>query len=149
MRDVTQMPPDNHYDTKREQEVMQPDSVEALSWLQTPDNLFRTFGGNGIRKGYAGKRAVDFVQCLYRRGAVRVTAVGVVRVQGEYVRHEAIKGGLPETDVMEATDRLVVEMPSESGGQAELINQWANTFGRRMFDVPTDTGQKYLFYWWD
>ena len=50
---------------------------------------------------------------------------------------------------MEATDRLVVEMPSESGGQVELINQWANTFGRRMFDVPTDTGQKYLFYWWD
>jgi hypothetical protein len=126
-----------------------PNSLEALSWLQSQENAFRTFGGNGIRKGFAGKRALDFVNRLYKHGAKGVVAVGVSKGHGEWVRKETITYGLPETDSIEATDTLIVELPNDLSARAAIIQQWVNTFGRRKWDVPVDVGQRYLLFWWD
>jgi hypothetical protein len=145
MADVRAEAPSDFY----ESQLAHPGSVEALSWLQRPDEVFRTFGGDGIRAGFAGKRALDFVQRLYRRGARVVTAVSVHRLQADWVRQEAVRRGQEETDVMEATDALIVELPDDPPARAQLIGQWVTTFGRRKWDVPIDSGQRYLFFWWD
>ena len=139
-------PSNNFY----EQKLAHPGSVEALAWLQGQENILRTFGGNGIRKGFIGKRAVSFVERLYRHGAKKVTAIAVERHQAEWVRKEAIERGLPETDVIEATDVLIVELPESVEARENLIQQWVNTFGRKKWDVPAaDDGQPYLFFGWD
>ncbi len=44
-----------------ERKLQQPNSVEALSWVQQKDGVFRTFGGNGVRTGFDGQRAIGFV----------------------------------------------------------------------------------------
>ena len=132
-----------------ENKIAQPNSVEALAWLQSADDVFRTFGGNGIRKGYAGKRAEDYIKRLYRRGAVRVTAIEVQRDRAEWVRLVSAAHSLPETEVFEATDELIVELPADPQARAELLKQWVSTFGRQKWDVPADTEQKYLYFRWD
>ena len=50
---------------------------------------------------------------------------------------------------VEATDELIVELSTDPQARAELLKQWVSTFGRQKWDVPTDTGQKYLDFWWD
>ena len=118
-----------------ERRLAQPNSLEALTWLQSPEPAFRIFGGNGIRKGYTGKRAVSYVQRLYRRGAKRVIAIEVQTAQSESVRQLSIAQGVPETDTIEATDELIVEFPEDPTARAALIQQWIATFGRKMWDV--------------
>ena len=127
-----------------ENKIAQSNSVEALAWLCLRDDVFCTFGGNGIRKGYAGKRAKDYIKRLYQRGAVRVTAIEVQRDKADWVRLVSAAHGLPGTDIIEATDELIVELPTDPQARAELLKQWISTFGRQKWDVPTDTGQKYL-----
>ena len=132
-----------------ERRLAQPNSQEALAWLQAPEPAFRTFGGNGIRKGYTGERAVSYIQRLYRRGAKRVTAIEVQTSQSEAVRQVYATQGMPETDVIEATDELIVELPENLQARAALIQQWMTTFGRKTWDVPFDEGQPYLLFRWD
>lgn len=132
-----------------ENKIAQPNSVEALTWLQSSEDVFRTFGGNGIRKGYSGKRAKDYIKRLYQKGAVRVTAIEVQRDRADWVRLVSATHGLPETEVVEATDELIVELPADPQARTELLKQWVSTFGRRTWDVPTDTGQEYLYFRWD
>jgi hypothetical protein len=149
MTDARAEAPSGFYETQYETKLAHPGSVEALFWLQRPDGVFRIFGDNGIRAGFSGKRAVDFVQRLYRRGARAVTAVSVHRLQADWVRQEAVRRGQEETDVIEVTDTLIVELPDDPQERAQLIGQWVSTFGRRKWDVPSDSGQRYLLFWWD
>lgn len=143
--DMPQVSATDFYGEKLEQ----PNSVEALSWLQEEEAVFRTFGGNGIRRGFDGKRAISFIKRLYRSGAVKVTAIEVQRDRYEGIRQETIKRGLPETDLIEATDSLIVELPEDTQAREALIQQWISAFGRKKWDVPVDTGQQYLYFRWD
>ena len=131
-----------------ERKLQQPNSIEALSWVQQEDGVFRTFGGEGVRKGFAGNRATNYVQRLYHRGAVKVTAIEVQRDRGDWVRKVSVERGLPETDIIEATDELVVELPDDPQARARLFSQWVTTFGRKRWDAPVDDGQKYLYFGW-
>ena len=131
-----------------ERRLARPNSLEALAWLQSPELAFRTFGGNGIRKGYAGKRAVSYVQRLYQHGAKQVTAIEIQTSQSEAVRQMSVARGMPETDIIEATDELIVELPEDLQARAALIRQWITTFGRKTWDVPADAGQPYLLFRW-
>jgi len=88
------------------------------------------------------------IQRLYRRGAVKVTAIEVQRDRGDWVRKVSVGRGLPETDVIEATDELVVELPDDPQARVRLFNQWITTFGRKKWDVPVDEGQRYLYFGW-
>jgi hypothetical protein len=132
-----------------ERKLQQPNSVEALSWVQCGDGMFQTFGGNGIRKGFDGQRAVNYIQRLYRRRAIKVTAIEVQRDRADWVRKASVERGLPETDVIEATNELVVELPDDPQARTELFKQWITTFGRKKWDVPVDDGQSYLYFYWD
>ncbi len=129
--------------------LQQPNSVEALSWVQQEDGVLRTFGGDGVSKGFAGERAINYVQRLYHRGAVKVIAIKVQRDRGDWVRKVSVERGLPETDITEATDQLVVELPDDPQARAGLFEQWVTTFGRKKWDVPVDDGQKYLYFSWE
>lgn len=129
--------------------LQQSNSIEALSWVQQEDGVFRTFGGDGVRKGFSGKRATDYIERLYHRGAVRVTAIEVQRDHGSWVQKASVERGLPETDIIEATDELVVELPDDAQARSELFKQWVTTFGRKKWDVPVDDGQRYLYFSWD
>lgn len=131
-----------------ERKLQQPNSVEAMTWLQQKDGVFRAFGGDGVRKGFAGKRATNYVQRLYRRGAIKVTAVEVQHNRGDWVRKVSVERGLPETDIIEATDELVVELPDDPQARAGLFSQWVTTFGRKKWDVPVDEGQKHFSFDW-
>lgn len=129
--------------------LQQPNSVEALSWLQQEDGVFRTFGGDGVRKGFVGKRATGYVQRLYHRGAVSVTAIEVQRDRADWVREASVERGFAETDIIEATDELIVELPDDAQARTQLFKQWVTTFGRKKWDVPVDDGQRYLYFSWD
>lgn len=142
--DLPQSPAKDFFERK----LQQPNSVEALTWLQQKDGVFRTFGGDGVRKGFAGKRATNYVQRLYHHGAVKVTAVEVQRDRADWVRKMSVERGLPETDTIEATDELVVELPDDPPARAGLFSQWVTAFGRKKWDAPVDDGQKYLYFGW-
>lgn len=122
-------------DANWEREIHSPDSAEASSWLQAPDDVLRTIsGGDGSDSALSGDEALQFVQHLYQLGAARVTAIHVA--------------GFEEQNEQQDTDSLIVELPQEPVLRKALF-EWKAAFDAEGgWDAEPDEGQKYMLVWW-
>lgn len=122
-------------DANWEMEIHNPDSAEALSWLQDSSEVWRTIsGGDGSDSALSGDEAVKFVQNLYKLGAKRVTAIHIE--------------GYEEQDEHQDTDSLIVELPDEPEHRKQLF-EWKTSFDQPGgWDTEPDEGQKYMLVWW-
>jgi hypothetical protein len=118
-----------------EAEIQNPDSVEALSWLQGPAGVMRTLsGGDGSDSALTGDAALMFVQHLYQLGAKRVTALHIEGYEGQEEHQD--------------TDSLVVELPEEAEPRKQIFD-WKASFDEESgWDTEPDEGQKYMLVWW-
>jgi hypothetical protein len=123
-------------DVEAVRSMLYTENEEALAWLQAggPDKLRTITGGEGSdSKLYEKKHAVAFVEGLYELGAVRVTAVNIDRLCQEH----------------EDTDRLLVELPTDTEARAKIY-AFQNEFAAgRGWDPSPDDGGLYLIFWWD
>ena len=122
-------------DASWEAEIQNPDSVEALSWLQGSGEIWRTLSsGDGSDSALSDDEALKFVQHLYQLGAKRVTAIHIE--------------GFEEQEEHQDTDSLVVELPEEAALRKQLF-EWKASFDEEGgWDTEPDEGQKYMLLWW-
>lgn len=74
-------------------------------------------------------------------------AIEIYRIQSRWARKESQKLGGPVTDILENTDRLVVETPANpfSGDQSSAIRcYFSGEVG-----PSRDISQELVLFWWD
>lgn len=121
-------------DEKMKALIAQPGAMEALSWLEKAPSGSRTVGGG--EKEYDHAAALGLVKELYRRGAVKVTAVRIV-VDKDTAGREA-----------QYTDTLIVELPERRESRQLLFDLDAREV-QADYRPATEQGQKYFMMWWD
>lgn len=107
---------------------------EARAWLASTANPF-PFASNR----FASKLdAAAFIDSLYAAGA---DTVFVLNVQGDSA-WIAQEGG-------PYADALLVRLPTSTDARARLFEIGAREARREGFDPDRDSGQRYLYFWWD
>ncbi len=121
----------NRYDDFYRCDLAQPNSREALEWLQEPGRRTIT-GSEGSRGAMSREQLVALVNRLYEMGAVKVVATKIY--------------GKPEH---QDTDRLVIELPDDPESRKRLFSWVAKWDKKGIYDPTPDTGQRYLLLaWW-
>src|SRR5438105_13365671 len=92
-----------------------PNHLEALGWLRHQDGRERTIGDSS--EDMDGPTSLRFVEDLYARGAVEVTAIDV-----------------DDEDVLETTSTLIVQMPEDAQARKRLLEVEARIARRGGFD---------------
>ncbi|MEO6809514.1 MAG: hypothetical protein ABI353_10435 [Isosphaeraceae bacterium] len=114
--------------------LARPGAVEVLSWLETAPMGSRFVGGG--YKEYDQVQATALVRELYRRGAVKVTAIDIVNDQNE------------EGEDVQYTATLIVELPDEPTSRKRLFDLDASEV-QPEYDPAVENGQRYFMLWWD
>ena len=112
---------------------------EARSWLRTNKNAC-ALAGNRFA---STQEAVDFVDRLYRLGAVRVTVENILDEEWRLAR----EGG-------PYADTLRVQLPHDAQQRQELLAIHAAECAIELGEadaqsVAVDQGQATLLFWWD
>ena len=114
--------------------LAKPGAKEALSWLEAAPSGSRTIGGG--EKEYDHDDALKLVRELYRRGAVKVTAINVVIDRDEHDRE------------IQYTDTLIVELPEKPESRKSLFDLDKQEV-QEEYDPAVEAGQRYFMMWWD
>lgn len=105
-------------DAECAQLLAEPNHAEALEWLKAENKRRAVFK-------WGKKQAIDLVENLYRRGAVKVYVADISSDQ--------VFG--------ELTAQMVVVLPEDAAARKKLFEWYNSSFGD---DVQKDQGQKYL-----
>jgi hypothetical protein len=114
--------------------LAKPGAMEALSWLEAAPSGSRTIGGG--EKEYDQAAALRLVRELYRRGAAKVTAIGIGHDADEHGRE------------VQYTDTLIVELPDKPELRRSLFDLDKREV-QKEYGPAEEAGQKYFMMWWD
>ncbi len=107
---------------------------EARAWLASNGNPYPFAGNRFDSKDAAGA----FIDSLY---AARADTVWVLNVEQDSAR-VATEGG-------PYADALLVRLPADRAARARLFAFDARGARHEGFDPDRDSGQRYLYFWWD
>jgi hypothetical protein len=115
-------------DAQLEQMMQDGKSAEALAWTKEAD------GTDELRTIHElnNEQSLEIIQRLYDLGAVCVTAVDIES----------------DPDFGETTNILIVELPDDTPLRKQLFKYESKQARSVGFNGVTDTGQKYLFFYW-
>lgn len=110
--------------------VRQPNSVEALKWLQQDGVRCTLSGGDGSDSALEGENLSAYIRNLYKIGAKQIIAIQVA--------------GYGEETGYQDTDTLMIELPEQPDKRSRLFDFEADHARTEGFDPDVDQGQKYL-----
>lgn len=114
---------------------------EAKAWLLNDDGIWCFIGQQ--TDGLDGQAALDLIEELYARGAVKVWAYNIQSLSGDSVRIAAEKFGF-DTDTLETVDELVVDMPNNDTQRKAIFSFYDELFN----DEGEDLGQESILFRW-
>ena len=104
------------------------ENINAFAWFRDPS------GGPKRLGAWSNDEGLAFVEVLQSKGAKRVAAVGLSRVNGADP-HETARG-------------LVVELPGDATERLSLFRLYAEQVRGQGYRPQGDTGQRYLYLPW-